>query len=67
MRRVLLSVLVASVLAGCASTDVKDEGAPVENRKPDVVTGSTTKPAPLAAFAGALVGARLLKKGLLLF
>ncbi len=46
MRRVLLGVLVASVLAGCASTDVKDEGAPVEDRKPDVVTAPTTKPAP---------------------
>jgi len=52
MRRVLLSVIVVSVLAGCASTDKKDEAAPVEDRtpqgtapKPDVVKPQPPKPA----------------------
>jgi peptidoglycan-associated lipoprotein len=38
------------MLAGCASKDVKDEGAPVEDRKPDTVTAPPVtppkKPAP---------------------
>jgi len=38
MIRAFSAVLIAAVLAGCASTDVKDQtGAPVEDRKPDPV------------------------------
>ncbi len=50
MRRILMSAIVVSMLAGCASTDVKDEGAPVEDRKPDTATAPPVtppkKPAP---------------------
>lgn len=47
MRRVLLSVVAAIVLAGCASTDKKDEGAPVEERAPQTATAKPeTKPQP---------------------
>ena len=50
MRRILLSAVVVGLLAGCASKDVKDEGAPVEDRKPDTVTAppvqAPAKPAP---------------------
>ena len=38
MRRILMSAVLVSLLAGCASKDVKDEGAPVEDRKPEAVT-----------------------------
>ncbi|MCC6533275.1 MAG: peptidoglycan-associated lipoprotein Pal [Burkholderiales bacterium] len=48
MRRILLSALLVSLLAACASKDVKDEGAPVEDRKPAAVTAppppATTTP-----------------------
>lgn len=38
MIRAFSAALIAAVLAGCASTDVKDQtGAPVEDRKPDAV------------------------------
>lgn len=46
MRRILLSIVVASVLAGCASMDKKDEGAPVEDRAPQVTTKPDTTPPP---------------------
>jgi len=47
MRRILLSAVVVSVLAGCAGKDVKEEGAPVEDRKPEVITAPPpTKTAP---------------------
>jgi len=47
-----MSVLIASVLAGCASTDTKDEGAPVIDRqpqagtKPEAAPKQTPPPAP---------------------
>jgi peptidoglycan-associated lipoprotein len=51
MRRILISAVVVSLLAGCAGRDVKEEGAPVEQRTPDTaapppVTTAPKKPAP---------------------
>jgi len=46
MRRILVSALVVGVLAGCASTDMKEEGAPVEERKPDAATAPPPVTAP---------------------
>jgi peptidoglycan-associated lipoprotein len=42
MRRILVSAVIVSILAGCAGKDVKDEGAPVEDRKPETVTAPPT-------------------------
>ncbi len=44
MRRILMSVVIASVLAGCASTDTKDEGAPVIDRQPQAATKPEAAP-----------------------
>jgi peptidoglycan-associated lipoprotein len=44
MRRILLSAVVVVVLVGCAGKDVKEDGAPVEDRKPDV--SAPVKPTP---------------------
>lgn len=44
MRRILTAVLIASVLAGCASTDTKDEGAPVIDRQPQAGTKPDAAP-----------------------
>ena len=46
MKRILMSVVLASMLAACASKDVKDEGAPVEDRKPEAVQAPVTPPPP---------------------
>jgi len=49
MKKILMSVVLASMLAACASTDVKDEGAPVEDRKPDAVSKAPgTTPPPVS-------------------
>jgi len=44
MRRILFGAVVVGLLAGCAGKDVKEEGAPVEDRKPDTVTAPPAKP-----------------------
>jgi len=44
MRRILTSLVIASVLAGCASTDTKDEGAPVIDRQPQATTQPEAAP-----------------------
>ena len=44
MRRILMSVVIASVLAGCASTDTKDDGAPVIDRQPQAATKPEAAP-----------------------
>ncbi|MGH8664332.1 MAG: peptidoglycan-associated lipoprotein Pal [Burkholderiales bacterium] len=47
MTRILVSAALAILLAGCGSTDVKEEGAPVESRKPDTTAPPVTQaPAP---------------------
>jgi peptidoglycan-associated lipoprotein len=46
MTRILISAALAIVLAGCGSADVKEEGAPVESRKPDTVTAPPVTQAP---------------------
>jgi peptidoglycan-associated lipoprotein len=46
MTRILVSAALAILIAGCGSKDVKEEGAPVESRKPSEVTAP---PPPKAA------------------
>jgi len=47
MNRLLSIAAIAAILAGCASTDVKEQtGAPVEDRKPDPITQAPTQPTP---------------------
>ena len=54
MTRILISAALAIVLAGCGSTDVKEEGAPVESRKPDTVTAPPVTPAPKTPTTGSI-------------
>jgi peptidoglycan-associated lipoprotein len=44
MRRILMSMVIAGFLAGCASTDTKDEGAPVIDRQPQAATQPQAAP-----------------------
>ncbi len=47
MRRILVSAVLASLLAACGSTGSKDDpGAPVEDRRPDPVTQQKAPPPP---------------------
>jgi peptidoglycan-associated lipoprotein len=47
MNRLLSIAAIAAILAGCASTDVKEQmGAPVEDRKPDPITQAPTQSTP---------------------
>jgi peptidoglycan-associated lipoprotein len=46
MTRILVSAALAILLAGCGSTDVKEEGAPVVSRKPDTTTAPPVTQAP---------------------
>jgi len=48
MIRILISAALAIALAGCGSTDVKEDGAPVESRQPDTVAPPVTKAKPPA-------------------
>jgi peptidoglycan-associated lipoprotein len=43
MIRILASAALAFAIVGCSTTDVKDEGAPVESRKPDVAPPPVVK------------------------
>ena len=52
MTRILISAVLAIVLAGCGSADVKEEGAPVESRKPDTVTAPPVTQAPKSPTTG---------------
>jgi peptidoglycan-associated lipoprotein len=46
MTRILVSAALAIFLAGCGSKDVKEEGAPVEQREPAAVTAPPVTQAP---------------------
>jgi len=47
MTRILITAALAIALAGCGSKDVKEDGAPVESRKPDTVAPPpVAKPTP---------------------
>jgi len=46
MTRILISAALAVLLVGCGSKDVKEEGAPVESRKPEAVTAPPVTKAP---------------------
>ena len=48
MIRILVSAALAMALVGCGTTDVKEEGAPVETRKPDTVAPPPVTKAPTA-------------------
>jgi peptidoglycan-associated lipoprotein len=53
MTRILVSAALAVLLAGCGSKDVKEEGAPVESRKPEAVTAPpVTKAQPKSPTTG---------------
>ena len=56
MIRILDSAALAMVLVGCGTTDVKEEGAPVESRKPDTVVPAppVTKAAPKPPTTGTI-------------
>lgn len=58
MIRVLISIVLGLALAGCGTTDVKDEGVPVESRKPESVTlpppVTTVKPPAKAPTTGSI-------------
>jgi peptidoglycan-associated lipoprotein len=54
MKRLLLSLAVATLIAGCSSPDVKEQpGAAVEERKPDVTTAVKPAPPPQSSTAPA--------------
>jgi len=46
MNKSVVAILASLVLAACAGRDVKDSGAPVEERKPDTGATVTTPPPP---------------------
>jgi peptidoglycan-associated lipoprotein len=46
MTRILVSAALAILLAACGSKDVKEDGAPVESRKPETVTPAPVTKAP---------------------
>jgi peptidoglycan-associated lipoprotein len=57
MIRGLISVVLGLALVGCGTTDVKDEGVPVEARKPDAVAPppvTTAKPPAKPATTGSI-------------
>ena len=47
MIRILASAALAVALVGCGTTDVKEEGAPVESRKPDTAPPPPVVKAPV--------------------
>jgi peptidoglycan-associated lipoprotein len=49
MIRILASAALAIALVGCGTTDVKEEGAPVESRKPDTAPPPPVTKAPTKA------------------
>jgi peptidoglycan-associated lipoprotein len=55
MTRILVSAALAILLAACGSTDVKEEGAPVESRKPDTTAPPVTQaPKPKGPTTGSI-------------
>jgi len=62
IRKLLLSAVLVGFLAGCGSTDTKDEGAPVEDRtaatKPESTGPTTGKPVDTGVSGKPLDGSR---------
>ena len=55
MTRILITAALVVLLAGCGSKNVKEEGAPVESRKPETVTAPpVTKAPPQAPTTGSV-------------